>query len=87
MHSPRFYSLAKPQHPINARLSTFCKMLTCISDKKLANAPSLQDLLIDFDRWMWKQGLFQSRLVAMETGTLPVQVGSHGNRDSSSPGW
>lgn len=59
----RFYSLAKPQHPINAQLSTFCKMLTCISDRKLTNAPSLRDLLIDFDRWMWKQGLFQARFI------------------------
>jgi len=59
----KFYSLVKPQHPINSQLSTFCKMLTCISDRKLEKSPSLQDLLVDFDRWMWKQGLYQSRFI------------------------
>jgi len=59
----KFYSFVKPQHEINATLSTFCKMLTCISDRKIANAPSLQDLLIEFDTWMWKQGLYQTRFI------------------------
>lgn len=59
----KFYSLVKPQHPVNSKLSTFCKMLTNISDRKLLTAPSLPDLLVTFDRWMWKQGLFQSRFI------------------------
>merc|ERR1719308_97510 len=48
----KFYSYVKPQHEINATLSTFCKMLTCISDRKLANAPSPEPLLLDFDGWL-----------------------------------
>lgn len=59
----KFYSLVKPVHEVNAKLSTFCKMLTGVTDRSLATAPSLNTILKDFDIWLWHQGLHQKRFI------------------------
>jgi len=53
----------KPCDEVNAKLSTFCKMLTGLSDKLLDTAPSLSTVLKDFDTWLWHQGLHQKRFI------------------------